>query len=95
MSTKVNKDQLVREISIEEFLPLNQTEELVDAIFDKITRNLANGNEVCITGFGKFEAVERASRKGNLNGEETEIPARIYPKFTPGAALKRAVIKEV
>ena len=91
----VRKEQIIREISIEEFLQINQTEEIIEAFLRKITKNLADGNSVVLTGFGKFETYEMQERRSNLNGKEIIIPKRIYPKFTPGSALKREVVKEL
>lgn len=65
----------------------------VEAVFSSITKTLARGEEVAMTGFGTFRAVKVAARSGRnpKTGEKLEIPASVRPKFRPGKALKDAV----
>ncbi len=65
----------------------------VDAIFDIITKTLAKGEEVAITGFGTFRVAKRAARMGvnPKTGEKIQIAAAIVPKFKAGKLLKEAV----
>jgi DNA-binding protein HU-beta len=53
---------------------------------------MAAGNEVRLTGFGKFSAVQRSARQGRnpRTGERMYIAAKSVPKFSPGAELKKA-----
>ena len=46
-----------------------------------------------LVGFGSWEVRKRAARKGinPQTGKAIRIPARRYPKFNPGSALKKAV----
>lgn len=57
---------------------------LVDLVFDGIKESIKKGEVVDITGFGKFETVERSARKGRnpSTGEEIDIEASIAPKFS-------------
>ena len=45
------------------------------------------------SGFGKFSVTERSARQGvnPATGERIQIAASKAPKFTAGAALKKAV----
>lgn len=65
----------------------------LDALVDVITTTLSNGEEVSITGFGKFVVSERAARTGRnpQTGEEISIEAKRCPKFRAGKALKDIV----
>jgi len=65
----------------------------VDAVFDIITKTLARGEEVAITGFGSFRVAKRAARMGvnPKTGERIQIAASIKPKFRAGKVLKEAV----
>lgn len=65
----------------------------VDALFDAITKELANGEEVAIAGFGTFKVSKRAARNGvnPKTGEKIQIAATTVPKFKAGKALKDAV----
>lgn len=65
----------------------------VDGVFAAITKSLARGEEVTVTGFGTFRAAKAAARSGRnpKTGEQIRIPASIRPKFKAGKALKEAV----
>ena len=73
------------------------SEELVYAVFDVISEELASGGEVKVTGFGKFEVVDRAARTGRNPKTLEMIPvaAKKAPKFTPGKELKDMVCGSV
>ncbi|OGM89562.1 DNA-binding protein [Candidatus Wolfebacteria bacterium RBG_13_41_7] len=66
---------------------------VVEAVFDTITKTLAKGEEVAITGFGTFKIAKRAARMGvnPKTGEKIQIAASIKPKFRAGKVLKEAV----
>jgi len=70
-----------------------QAGEAVDAVFSAITKTLAKGEEVAITGFGTFKVAKRAARMGvnPRTGEKIQIAASIRPKFRAGKVLKEAV----
>lgn len=65
----------------------------VSTVLQAITDQLAQGNEVVLTGFGKFEVKERLAREGinPATKERMSIPASKTVKFTPKKALKCAV----
>ena len=60
---------------------------------ENLAQQLGAGNEVRLTGFGKFWVSHRPARKGRnpQTGEPIEIHARAVPKLSPGAGLKQAV----
>jgi len=62
----------------------------VNAVFESITAALAAGEEVGITGFGRFQVAERAARVGRdpRSGAKVDIPAKRVVKFKPGQDLK-------
>ena len=64
----------------------------VEAVCETVTAELAKGNKVDISGFGKFEVKERAARQGiNPATKETiQIPASKVPAFKAAKALKEA-----
>ncbi|OCN04235.1 diphthine synthase [Erysipelotrichaceae bacterium MTC7] len=65
----------------------------VETVFAEITKTVAEGGKVDISGFGKFEVVERAARQGvnPATGEKLTIAASKAPKFKASKALKEAV----
>ena len=89
----VNKDELSRGVAERSGLETGQAKAAVEAALAEITSQMAAGNEVRLTGFGKFAAVHRAAREGRnpSTGESMQIAAKNVPKFSAGAELKKAV----
>jgi nucleoid DNA-binding protein len=58
-----------------------------------VTEALKAGEEVQITGFGKFSVRERKAREGTnpQTGQKMKIRAQKVPAFSAGNALKEAV----
>jgi DNA-binding protein HU-beta len=87
------KDELARLVAERTGLETGQAKLAVQGTIDEITAQLAAGNEVKFTGFGKFTAVAKPAREGRnpQTGETMKIAAKTAPKFSPGAELKKAV----
>lgn len=65
----------------------------VEAVLDTIEGTLKRGGEVVFSGFGKFHTAERSAREGRnpATGATIQIAASTVPRFSAGAALKKAV----
>ncbi len=65
----------------------------VEALVDVVLREVAAGGQVGITGFGTFEAVERAPRTGRNphTGQAVPIAATRRPRFRPGSYFTAVV----
>ncbi|MBU1016890.1 MAG: HU family DNA-binding protein [Patescibacteria group bacterium] len=65
----------------------------VDAVVESVTKALAKGEKVVLTGFGTFEVRRRAARMGRnpQTGAPLHIAATKTPAFKAGKALKDAV----
>jgi DNA-binding protein HU-beta len=87
------KDELAKQVAERTGLDNGQAKAAVDATIAEITAQVAAGNEVKFTGFGKFSAVARPAREGRnpQTGESMRIAAKTAPKFSSGAELKKAV----
>lgn len=76
-------------------LGLNKREakDLVDLFFEEIKGSLENGEQVKLSGFGKFELRDKNSRPGRnpKTGEEIPITARRVVTFRSGQKLKARV----
>lgn len=76
-------------------LGLNKREakEIVELFFEEIKTSLEEGNQVKISGFGKFDLRDKNSRPGRnpKTGEEIPITARRVVTFRPGQKLKSRV----
>jgi DNA-binding protein HU-beta len=89
----MNKTQLIEAVAADSGLSKADTTRTIESMLDTVTRTLKKGDEVSITGFGKFSVVKRAARAGvnPRTGEKVKIKASKAPKFSPGAGLKQAV----
>lgn len=89
----MNKSQLIDVISINTELSKKDAETAINAFIDIVGDALAHGDKVQLVGFGTFEVVERAARKGRnpKTSEEIMIPSSKCPKFKPSKILKEAV----
>lgn len=65
----------------------------VEAVVDAITRAVAKGEKVGISGFGVFEPVDRAARtaRNPTTGEAVRLERTRIPKFRPGQGFKDIV----
>ncbi|CAA9318831.1 MAG: hypothetical protein AVDCRST_MAG07-1658, partial [uncultured Frankineae bacterium] len=65
----------------------------VEAVVDAITRAVAKGEKVGISGFGVFEPVDRAARtaRNPTTGAAVKLSKTRVPKFRPGQGFKDIV----
>lgn len=91
----MNRVELINEIvdkaSVE--VTKKQVDDVLKTFINVVSNALVDGDKVQLVGFGTFETVHKAARKGKnpQTGEELVIAERNVPKFKPGKALKDAV----
>ena len=92
----MNKAELVEALAKKTNATKKVTEESLNSLIEVITEELAKGEKIQLVGFGTFEVIKRAARKGKnpQTGEEIKIPASKSPKFKAGKALKDIVNKK-
>jgi len=79
----LRKDDIVKAVAAETGLKQKEAHEAVTAVFNNIISSLAQGDEIVITGFGKFKAIHRDARKvrNPMTQESIQVPAHIRPQF--------------
>ena len=89
----MNKTELVEAIAQDSGLSNADARKAVESFLSTVETTLTKGDEIALTGFGKFSVAERGARTGRnpQTGEEVQIKASKAPKFSAGAALKNAV----
>jgi DNA-binding protein HU-beta len=89
----MNKTELVEAVAKDTGLTNTDARKAVDAFIDTVGKTLKKGDEVAITGFGKFSVSKRAARTGRnpQTGDTIKIKASKTPKFSAGATLKTVV----
>ncbi len=83
---EVNKAELIEKVSKRTLLTKVQSEQVIDAALEVITKAVAKGDEVKLVGFGTFSRTVRKSRAGRnpKTGTSLVIPAAKVPKFKAG-----------
>ena len=88
----MNKAQLIDRLSTQLGSKKAATD-AVEAVIDTVTRAVASGERVAITGFGVFEKVARPARTGRnpRTGAAVKIKKTSVPKFKAGQSFKDVV----
>ncbi len=90
----MTKSVLIEKVSEKvEGLTRNQTEIVVDTVFESIKKALMNGEKIEIRGFGNFRLKTRKPRKARnpKTGESVDVPSKKVLYFKVGKALKEAL----
>jgi len=89
----VNKQDLIASVAEASDLPKAKAGDVVDAVFEAISKALKKKQEVRLVGFGTFSTSKRKAGKGRnpRTGEEIKIPASTTVRFKAGKTLKDSV----
>lgn len=89
----MNKTELIDVLASRSGVTKVDVETVLEMFVETTTSELQKGNEVVLTGFGKFVSSNRAARKGinPSTGASIDIPASKSAKFKVGSALKKAM----
>jgi DNA-binding protein HU-beta len=89
----VNKSQLIDALSARYEGNRKAAQHALETVLDTITREVAKGEKVAITGFGSFEKRVREARwvRNPQTGARIKAKKTAVPKFTAGADLKNVV----
>jgi integration host factor subunit alpha len=86
----ITKAHLADSIHDQLRLPKNQSIQTVESIFEIIKKTLENGEDVMITGFGKFFVKEKKKRRGRnpATGEDLMLGSRRVVGFKCSGKLR-------
>lgn len=89
----MTKADIVEKVSSTCRLSKKESSDLVEGCFSLIKNCLEGGEDLKISGFGKFEVKQKSPRRGRnpQTGEALEISARRILSFKPSQLLKAAV----
>lgn len=92
----MTKADLIDQVSQLSDLPRQDSEVIVETIFQNLARSLRAGHKIAIRGFGSFQTRQRQPRIGrNLKtGERVDIPAKKVASFKASKELKDIVNNE-
>ena len=91
----MNKNEPISAVAEATGVSKKDTDAVIKATFEAITKAMANDEKVQLIGFGTFETRERAARTGinPLTKEKITVAASRVPAFKAGKALKDTVNK--
>ncbi len=86
----MNKSELIAVVADKAQVTKEVAGKCLDGVIAAVAEALANGEEVALAGFGKFEVKERAERQGvnPATGEKITIAASKAVSFKAGKSLK-------
>ena len=96
MSKAFAKTDLALAIQKENGFTLKQAQELVETILKIIKETLGSGEEVLISGFGKFRVKQKAERMGRnpATGSKMLLPPRRVVTFKCSGKLKKKINRD-
>lgn len=86
----MNNAELAEQIATGHDLTKADAKKIVDAVFTGIVEAAAKGEEISLSGFGKFKIKDSPAREGRnpANGETIQIAASRKLAFSPAKAVK-------
>ena len=89
----LTKAHIVNSISDQSGYPKSQSFEIVESLLELIKKTLESGDDVLISGFGKFCVKEKKERKGRnpSTGEDMILEPRKVLTFRSSGKLRKMV----
>ena len=89
----LTKAQMVESVQNQIGLPRNRSSEIVETLLEIIKSTLASGEDVLVSGFGKFSVNEKKARRGRnpSTGEDMMLEARKVVTFKCSGKLRDRV----
>ena len=89
----VTKADIVQSIMDQIGFTKNQSSEVTETLLEVIKRTLASGEDVLVSGFGKFCVNEKAERRGRnpATGEKMMLNPRRVVTFKCSGKLKKKI----
>jgi integration host factor subunit alpha len=89
----VTKDHIVSSICRQLDIPKKKSADLLESLLGMIQKNLENGEDVLISGFGKFCVKSKNARKGRnpATGEDLMLGSRRVVTFKCSPILRARV----
>ena len=89
----LTKNSIIEAIQTKCGYSIKESKELLEVIVEAIKGSLESGNNVKITGFGKWEVKQKQARpaRNPHTGETIEIAARRVVSFYPSERLRKKV----
>jgi integration host factor subunit alpha len=89
----LTKDDIVEAVAEQLGFPKKQSVELVETLLELIKKTLVSGDDVMVSGFGKFKVREKKARKGRnpATGEGLMLEPRRVVTFHCSGKLRKKI----
>jgi integration host factor subunit alpha len=89
----LTKDHLVSSIGNRLGISKFESSRIVESVLETVKTSLSNGEDVLISGFGKFSVKKKAPRKGRnpATGEDLPLDARTVVTFKSSPVMRERV----
>ena len=92
----LTKALIIQSISKQTGFPKNKSAEIIETLLEAIKRSVESGDDVLISGFGKFCVKNKSERRGRnpATGEDMMLSPRRVVTFKCSAKLKAKINKK-
>jgi integration host factor subunit alpha len=89
----LTKNDIVERLQADLGLPKSKSIEITECLLEQIETSLESGDDVLVTGFGKFCVKDKDQRKGRnpVTGEELILPVRRVVTFKCSGKLRKRI----
>ena len=89
----LTKAQIVEDLFAQNLFTKNESAQIIETLFELIKQSLQNGEDMMISGFGKFCVREKHQRRGRnpQSGEPMTVSPRRVVTFHYSVGLKEKV----
>jgi integration host factor subunit alpha len=89
----LTKDNIVEAVAEETGFLKNQSTEIVESLIEVIKKTLESGNDVMVSGFGKFKVREKKIRRGRnpATGQDLILEPRRVVTFHCSVKLRKKI----
>ena len=89
----VTKAHIVENLFAKNLFTKGESAQIIETLFELIKQSLQEGDDVLISGFGKFSVKEKQQRRGRnpQTGESMALPPRRVVTFHYSGVLKEKV----
>ena len=86
----LTKENLVQTLYDQSGFSKHQAKALVETVFEMVKKSLESGDDVLISGFGKFSVRKKSPRRGRnpATGEDLTLDARRIVMFKSSTILR-------
>lgn len=89
----MNKSDLINQVANNLSISKTEASKNIEAVIAAMKQSIQEGGGLTIVGFGSFNVIQRAQRKGRnpQTGKEIKIKSKHVVKFKVGKELKKSV----